>query len=386
MIKIHIHKWPTCLHRPFIWHFSPHTYKVRFVFLSVPTCTHSQTFNKASVGVVSTPRMCVPYMSMSEHLHLGKSLVCIAALWRIWHFRSICLLLGRYYDLLRLHLYAEVLLVLPISLHPLACRHSQAGCHSTELRSISICPSISVVFSAVFGAHVDTCSPREASHHPPQKPVIPKPSQAKSSRAKSRLPKKRRSQPESQKSWLATTPFLALWDPLRCLCLHPVCMLHIQYLCNLPFDLPFCPLCSRSKFFASRSGRCLHLGFVSFHFVSLTFSLANSICLLTFATCTLADFILAGAKRCRRLIQFVATLFTKRYKIFQPLCTILFLLAYPCRAAQTSQRPGSETDPFWPWRNWSDSRRESTSAPPTTEWVTRSQWICDWMCCVSANW
>lgn len=239
MIKIHIHKWPTCLHRPFIWHFSPHTYKVRFVFLSVPTCTHSQTFNKASVGVVSTPRMCVPYMSMSEHLHLGKSLVCIAALWRIWHFRSICLLLGRYYDLLRLHLYAEVLLVLPISLHPLACRHSQAGCHSTELRSISICPSISVVFSAVFGAHVDTCSPREASHHPPQKPVIPKPSQAKSSRAKSRLPKKRRSQPESQKADLLQRPF---W-PFETR--SDVCV-YIQFACSTSNICATCPLTSHS--------------------------------------------------------------------------------------------------------------------------------------------
>jgi len=121
--------------------------------------------------------MCVPYTSMSEPQHLGKSLVCITALWRIWHFRSICLLLGRY-DELPMYVMGKVLLVLLVlfHLHPLAWRHCQVGCHSMALRSISICPSISVLFSAVFGAHVDTCSPRGGTW--------PKPSQTKPNRAK----------------------------------------------------------------------------------------------------------------------------------------------------------------------------------------------------------
>jgi len=134
------------------------------------------------------------------------------------------------------------------------------------------------------------------------------PNQAKSSQAKSRLLKKRRSQPESQgarmlesqKADLLQRPFWP-FETRSDVCVYiQFCMLHIQYLCNLPFGP--CPLpllhCAAGASFSLFVGVDVFI-WVLFRFVSFrlrTLSLANSICLLTFATCTLADFILAGPK------------------------------------------------------------------------------------------
>lgn len=175
-------------------------------------------------------------------------------------------------------------------------------------------PGASDVFSGVgllsFGAHVDTCSPWASLG--PQSTI-----------RLVRLPKKRRSQPASQRA-RCLTGCNALFGPLRllsdrepetdnsvrCLCLHPVLHAPHPIFVQLDFStsvlLPSAPAPQefQASFCTRETGTSLFLGFVSFHFVSVLFRLPTAFVFWHLLLALSPTSFLARA-RCRRLIQFV---------------------------------------------------------------------------------